>query len=143
VPNVNTIPGREVVDFDCRVLPSVSLESVEAVIDEEIRRAQERSGARIVRSPLQRIQAPAPTSPSAPVALRLREAVEEVLGVKVTVGGVGGGTCAAHFRAEGLPAAVWAKENDMAHMPNEYVEIADLVAEAKVFARRRAGDGAR
>ncbi len=142
VPNVNTIPGRERVDFDCRILPSVPLEAVEATIDEEIRRAAERTGARIVRSAIQRVQAPRPTPPDAPVVTLLRDAVEDVLGVKPLVGGVGGGTCAAHFRAAGIPAVVWAKENDSAHMPDEYVEIDDLMAEAKVFARMMLGGAA-
>jgi succinyl-diaminopimelate desuccinylase len=56
------------------------------------------------------------------------------LGVDPVVGGIGGGTCAAFFRSQGIPAAVWAQEVDTAHMPNEYAVIEHMTNEAKVFA---------
>ena len=48
--------------------------------------------------------------------------------------GIGGGTCAAHFRHAGIPAAVWATIDEKAHEPNEYAVIKNLVSDAKVHA---------
>ena len=47
--------------------------------------------------------------------------------------GVGGGTCASWFRAAGLPAVVWATQDEKAHEPNEYSRIENMVKDAKVF----------
>ncbi len=134
VPNVNTVPGREVFCFDCRVLPSVPLESVLSVVDEVLRRIEERYGVSVRTEFLQKEQAAMPTSREAPVVRRLEDALRVVLNVEPRVGGIGGGTCAAYFRARGIPAVVWAREADNAHQPDEYAEISHLLDEALVFA---------
>ena len=48
--------------------------------------------------------------------------------------GIGGGTVAALFRQQGLPAAVWSTCPDTAHQPNEYCLISDIIRDTKVFA---------
>ena len=133
VPNVNTVPGRDVFCFDCRVLPNIPLEEVLKVVDAEIRKVQDRRNVNVTYEFLQREQAPAPTSPDSPVVEILREAIREVYGLEPHVGGVGGGTCAKYFRDEGIPAVVWCQEADVAHMPNEYAEIDHMINEAEVF----------
>ncbi|MDD4160078.1 MAG: M20 family metallo-hydrolase [Synergistaceae bacterium] len=134
VPNVNTVPGRDVFCFDCRVLPHIPLEEVLKVIDAEKRKIQERRNVKITYEFLQKEQAPAQTPSDAPVVEILKEAIRDVYGSEPHVGGVGGGTCAKYFRDEGIPAVVWCQEADVAHMPNEYAEIDHMVNEAKVFA---------
>lgn len=134
VANVNTVPGRETFAFDCRILPDTSLDDVLKVIDEVCRRKSGVSGAVIEYRILQRNDAAPPTDAEAPVVQLLKRAVNDVLGVDPVVGGIGGGTCAAFFRSQGIPAAVWAQEVDTAHMPNEYAVIEHMVNEAKVFA---------
>ena len=69
----------------------------------------------------------------------LEGAVREVLAVEPTVGGVGGGTCAAFFRAAGIPAVVWGQEADVAHQPDEYTLVEHMVNEAQVFALMMGG----
>ena len=59
--------------------------------------------------------------------------MEQIIGEKITIGGVGGGTCAAYFRNDEIPAVVWAQEADVAHEPNEYAEIKHIINETKVF----------
>lgn len=135
VANVNTVPGKEIFAFDCRILPGVPLDDVLRVIDEACMRKAEESGAVIEVDILQRNDAAPPTSVDAPVVKLLNKAVYDVLGVNPVIGGIGGGTCAAFFRAGGIPAAVWAQEADVAHMPNEYAVIEHIVNEAKVFAQ--------
>ena len=134
VPNVNTVPGREVFCFDCRVLPNIPLEEVLKVVDAEIRKIRERRNVGVTYEFLQKEQAPAPTPTDSPVVRMLREAIMDVYAFEPHVGGVGGGTCAKYFRDEGIPAVVWCQEADVAHMPNEYAEIYHMVNEAKVFA---------
>jgi succinyl-diaminopimelate desuccinylase len=65
----------------------------------------------------------------------LREAVETIRGIKPKVGGIGGGTCAAYFRRVGIPAVVWSTADEMAHQPNEYARIDNIVNDAKIFAQ--------
>ena len=47
--------------------------------------------------------------------------------------GIGGGTVAALFRHAGIPAACWARLDEIAHQPNEYCIIDNMVGDAKVF----------
>lgn len=139
VANVNTVPGREVFCFDCRVLPTIPLDKVRAVIDAVIKKTQDKYKVTITYKLLQNVQAPKPTPADSPVVDVLKTALKEVLPVEPKVGGVGGGTCAAYFRDKGIPAIVWDQEADCAHMPNEYAELAHIENEAKVFALMMAG----
>ncbi|HLB67779.1 MAG TPA: M20 family metallo-hydrolase, partial [Thermoplasmata archaeon] len=41
---------------------------------------------------------------------------------------------AAHFRKAGIPAAVWQTTDQTGHAVDEYIPIANLVADAKVYA---------
>jgi succinyl-diaminopimelate desuccinylase len=38
------------------------------------------------------------------------------------------------FRRHGIPAVVWSTMDDLAHQPNEYCVIDNMVQDAKVFA---------
>ena len=139
VPNVNTVPGREVFCFDCRVLPVIPLEDVMNVINSVIKEISDKYKVKISYTFPQKEQAPAPTPSDAPIVGILRDAMKEVLPVTPKVGGVGGGTCAAFFRRGGVPAVVWCQEADCAHMPNEYAVIEHIINEAKIFALMMAG----
>lgn len=134
VANVNTIPGKEILAFDCRILPQVRLEEVESVIRDIQRAVEKKTGVTIRSENVQRAEAAPITSTESPVVGRIRDSIREVYGFEPRIGGVGGGTCAAHFRAEGIPAVVWAQEADTAHMPNEFAVIEHMVNEALVFA---------
>jgi succinyl-diaminopimelate desuccinylase len=139
VANVNTVPGREVFCFDCRVLPHVNLDEVEKIVDAEVKKAEERFGISMEYNLLQREQAPDPTPADSEAVKLLLACLPEVLPAEPKVGGVGGGTCAAYFRRAGIPAVVWGQESDTAHMPNEYTELTHLTNEAKVFALMMCG----
>jgi len=139
VPNINTVPGKETFCFDCRVLPNIRLEDVIKVIDAEIKQIQDRRKVKVSYRFMQKEQAPAPTSADADIVGMLCSALKYVIPSEPVIGGVGGGTCAAYFRKEGIPAAVWCQEADVAHMPNEYAEISHMLNEAKVFALLMSG----
>ena len=134
VPNTNTVPGREEFEFDCRVLPSVSLDEVLGVVERVRRDVADRTGAAIDLE-VGRNDAAAPTPADSDIVRLLCGAVRDVLGVEPRTGGIGGGTFAAFFRKKGIPAVVWQQEcAGVAHQPDEYTEIDYLVNNAKVFA---------
>jgi succinyl-diaminopimelate desuccinylase len=134
VPNINTIPGKDVFYMDCRILPHYKpadiLKAVEAIaipLEKEL-------GLTINIEPVHRQDAVNPTSIDAPVVSALARAIATVKGLEAKPMGIGGGTVAAFFRGEGLPAAVWVTSPDTAHQPNEYCSISDMIADAKIFA---------
>jgi succinyl-diaminopimelate desuccinylase len=134
VPNINTIPGLDRFYLDCRILPSIDLEDVKSVIVEEARAVADEFGVSVeVRYPATEVAAP-PTPVDAPVTMALAEAVRQVRGVEPMAGGIGGGTVAALFRHRGIPAVAWSTMDDVAHQPNEYCVIENMVKDALVFA---------
>ena len=140
VPAVNIVPGRERFEFDCRVLPSVSLDEVIALVRKVCADVERRTGAKVEVEPDRADSAPV-TSPDAEVCRLLVKSVREVLGVEPKTGGVGGGTFAAFFRRKGIPAVVWSQEcGGVAHQPDEFTEIEYLVNNAKVFSLMMAGE---
>ena len=134
VPNTNTVPGKERFEFDCRVLPSVSLDAVLEVVERVRKDVANRTGAEIALE-AGRNDTATPTSPDSDVVRLLCSGIREVLEVEPKTGGIGGGTFAALFRRKGIPAVVWQQEcAGVAHQPDEYTEIDYLVNNAKVFA---------
>jgi len=134
VPNTNTVPGREVFEFDCRILPQVSLDEVLNIVEKISREIEKKTGAKIELT-FSRDDAATPTSPDSDIAKLLIKSVREVLNITPKTGGIGGGTFAALFRRKNIPAVVWSQECDgVAHQPDEYTEIKYIVNNAKVFA---------
>jgi succinyl-diaminopimelate desuccinylase len=140
VPNVNTIPGRDVFYMDCRVLPQFPLDQLMAAVERRFGAIAAETGVSFTLEPVQRVQAPAGTDPQAPVVRALQDAIKKVRGVEAKPGGVGGGTVAAFFRQRNLPVAVWNSWQHTAHMPDEYCLLSDLIADAKVFGLLFAGE---
>jgi succinyl-diaminopimelate desuccinylase len=134
VPNVNTIPGEDVFYLDCRILPVYSIDRVLATIRGMADDIEKKFDVSINLLPVQKSDAPAPTAHNAPVVLALKEAVRDVYGVAAQPKGIGGGTVAAYFRKHDYPAAVWSRDCHMAHQPNEYCLISNMVGNAKVYA---------
>jgi succinyl-diaminopimelate desuccinylase len=134
VGNINTIPGRDVFYLDCRVLPEIDLEQVKARVFAIGTEVAQRFGVTLEVEPVQDLQAAPATAPDAPVVLALQRAIREVYGREAKPQGIGGGTVAAFFRQQGLPAAVWTTVSDTAHQPNEFCLLSNLLGDAKVLA---------
>ena len=134
VPNINTIPGRDSFYVDCRVLPGYSLDEVIAAAQAISLEVSSQTGLEIDVAAVHRQDAADPTPPDAPVVRALRRAILTVTGREARPMGIGGGTVAALFRQQGLPAAVWSTCPDTAHQPNEYCLISDIIRDTKVFA---------
>jgi len=141
-PNINTVPGRMVFAFDFRVLPEYKLEDVMSLLRAAADQHEASSGARITVTFLQRADAAPRTGADSEIVRRLSQAIEIVRGVKPHAIGIGGGTCAAPFRRMGIEAVVWSTIPETAHDANEYANVEDLVADAKVYALLFAGKNA-
>ncbi|NUO81420.1 M20 family metallo-hydrolase [candidate division KSB1 bacterium] len=134
VPNVNTIPGEDVLYFDCRVLPDYKVSEVMKAIRAITREIEKQFKVKITVSPQQvNEQAAPPTAPDAPVVLAIAKAMRELRRVRTQAVGIGGGTVAAFFRRAGIPAAVWSTMEDTAHSPDEFALVEHLLNDAKVF----------
>jgi succinyl-diaminopimelate desuccinylase len=134
VPNVNTIPGKDIFYLDCRVLPQYPVDQVIAAAGEISRCVAQETGLEIDVERVHCQQAAPPTCLDAQVVTELALAIEKVTGNQGRAMGIGGGTVAAFFREHGLPAAVWSTCPDTAHQPNEFCRISDIMTDAKVFA---------
>jgi succinyl-diaminopimelate desuccinylase len=134
VPNINTIPGRDVFYLDCRVLPDYELAQVQERVQALAAAAAAKFGVTVTVEPVQTLPSAPPTAPDAPVVKALQQAIRRVYGREATPRGIGGGTVAAFFRQLGLPAAVWMTANDCAHQPNEFCYLSHLLGDARVLA---------
>jgi succinyl-diaminopimelate desuccinylase len=134
VPNINTIPGRDVFYLDCRVLPDYDLAQVKERVRAIAGKMAEKFGVTLEIEVVQELPSAPPTPADAPVVLALKRAIREVYGREARPQGIGGGTVAAFFRQAGLPAAVWMTVNDTAHQPNEFCTLSNLLGDARVLA---------
>ena len=134
VENVNTIPGLDVQYFDCRILPQYPLDEVMGQIESVRLRLEKETGAKIEVDPKQREQNTNPTPTESPIVRKLKNALKQLRGLDATPIGIGGGTVGAYFRRKGMHTAVWSTLDDLAHQPNEYCKIENMVNDAKVFA---------
>jgi succinyl-diaminopimelate desuccinylase len=134
VPNVNTIPGRDVFYMDCRILPHYDVDDVLSACREISAGVAKELGLQIDVDCHYRQDAAEATSPNAPVVNVLARAIRSVTGKEARPMGIGGGTVAAFFRKKGLPVAVWSTISDSAHQPNEYCLISNIITDAKIFA---------
>jgi len=134
VPNINTIPGKDVFYIDCRVLPSYRVDDILVSARAMAGELAKELDLSIDAEPAYRQDAAVPTPVDAPVVEALSRAIRVVKGLEAKRMGIGGGTVAAFFRRAGLPAAVWVTAQDTAHQPNEYCLIKDIIEDAKIFA---------
>ncbi|VBB44083.1 Peptidase, ArgE/DapE family [uncultured Desulfatiglans sp.] len=134
VPNVNTVPGRQVFYMDCRILPVYEVETVIGAIGDVAAKVAQELDLKVDIQVVQRQDATEATPADAPVVKALERAVLRVTGREARPMGIGGGTFAAFFRRAGYPAAVWSTAPHTAHQPNESCPIPDILSDAKVFA---------
>jgi succinyl-diaminopimelate desuccinylase len=134
VDNINTVPGLDVQYFDCRILPEYPLDEVTKQIESVRLDFEKETGATIQIEPIQREQNTHPTPMQSPIVQKLKSALKQLRGLDAKPIGIGGGTVGAYFRRKGLDTAVWSTLDDIAHQPNEYCKIRNMVDDAKVFA---------
>jgi succinyl-diaminopimelate desuccinylase len=133
VPNINTIPGEDAFCMDMRILPRYPLQTILDEIDRVKAVVERQFGVPIRYTIAQRSESKA-TAADATIVTLLSSAVKTVYHVKTRPIGIGGGTVAAPLRNRGIDAAVWARIEEVAHQPNEYALISNLLGDAKVMA---------
>ncbi len=132
--NINAVPGKDVLYFDCRVLPDYPIENVIAEIERLRLKHEKASGTTIaITFPNRSAQTPA-TLVDSPIVILLKQAIRQVLHIEPMLGGIGGGTCGAFFREQGIPVAVYERVDEQAHKPNEYCVLEWLFDDLKIFA---------
>ena len=129
------MPGEDIFYFDCRILPRYDTDEVLKEIKTLAAAFEQKSGAKITIEITSKTTAPKPTDPNTRIVSMLKEALETTRGIKTKIGGIGGGTCAAYFRKAGIPAVVWSTSDEMAHQPNEYSKIKNMIDDSKIFAQ--------
>ena len=134
VPNINTIPGEDVIYFDCRVLPTYKLDQVITAMKAVVKATERKFKVKIEMTFAQKETSAPPTSPNSPVALSIARAVKELRKKTPKAIGIGGGTVAKYLREAGFPCAVWATLDERAHRPDEHVRVSHILSDAKVFA---------
>jgi succinyl-diaminopimelate desuccinylase len=134
VEAVNIVPGEDVSYFDCRILPRYDVDEVIAEVNRVLAEFQVKTGATITLELVQKQPAPNVLDGNAEIVTLLKKTLKQARGFDAQVGGIGGGSCAAFFRKAGIPAALWSTVDEVAHQPNEYCKIGNLVADAKIFA---------
>lgn len=133
VPNINTIPGEDVVYFDMRVLPRYPIKTILEEVDRIITVIQDKHKVTITYTLGQAMESK--TTPiDSPLIKLLGKNIQAVYGVNAKPIGIGGGTVAAFLRNEGIDAAVWCRITGSAHQPNEYTFIEYILGDAKVMA---------
>jgi len=134
VPNVNTIPGRDIFYMDCRILPDYKLDEIVEEATHISENVAQKLDLKIDVEAVHRRDCAPPTPEDSPVVSSLARAIHEVTGQTARPMGIGGGTVAAFFREAGLPAAVWSTISPTAHQANEYCSIKNLITDAKIMA---------
>ena len=133
VDSPNVMPGKDVFVMDLRILPCYTVDQVmERIYAVAKRYEEERKGVTVQVEFITRVDAPAPTPSDSDIVTRLVASIREN-GVAAYYGGIGGGTCGAILRAHNIPAAVWSTLDELAHQPNEYVVVENLVKDTKVY----------
>jgi succinyl-diaminopimelate desuccinylase len=133
VDNINTIPGLDVQYLDCRILTRYDLKEVMKEIETAKSKMENDTGAKIDLTLIQSEQNAESTPINCEVVQKLQRALKELRGIEGRPIGIGGGTVGAYFRRKGINTAVWSTLDDMAHQPNEYCKIDNLIGDAKVF----------
>ncbi|HLE46825.1 MAG TPA: M20 family metallo-hydrolase, partial [Candidatus Thermoplasmatota archaeon] len=134
VPNVNTLPGKDVFFFDTRILPKYDPDAPLKLVKQVVKKFEKRTGLKVDVDVVQHDKAAPPTPVDAEIVRRLQAALKATRKVTPKVWGVGGGTVAAIFRRHGYDAAVWSTYDELAHQPNEYCVVKNMVADAQVYA---------
>jgi succinyl-diaminopimelate desuccinylase len=134
VPNVNTVPGKDVFYIDCRILPNYPIDDVLAHIKEIGSAVARCYGVSLQYEVVQRNEAAQPTDVKSEIVTKLAAGIKDVYGVTPKPQGIGGGTVAAFLRRAGHPAVVWSTCIHNAHQPNERSLISSQLGDAKVIA---------
>lgn len=133
VEGVNIIPGSDIMCMDCRILPCYSCDEVISKVEEICKGEEAEFGVTITFKMLQKAQSVA-TPKDAKVVKLLSESLKEAHGIESKIIGIGGGTVGAELRNMGYDCVVWGTLDELAHMPNEYCIVENIIKDAETLA---------
>lgn len=133
VEGVNIIPGEDTFCMDCRILPCYTIAEVLKEAEKQIAETEKLYKVKISYEILQNSESPA-TPENAAVVAKLKAAIKAVHGIEARTIGIGGGTVGAELRREGMNCVVWSTMDELAHMPNEYCIVENIVKDALTLA---------
>ena len=134
VENVNTVPGYYEFSIDIRLIPEYDMDDVVTVAKNVSSEIEKKFGTIVSVKEVQRHISGKESSVNSETYSALRDSVKYVTGTEPVPVGVGGATCANFFRRAGYDAYVWETGGGTLHAPNEYVEVDNIITDAKVFA---------
>ncbi len=133
VASNNIIPGKDSFIMNMRVLPEHNLDEILTLIRNIAGRYEYEYKVKVDFDLINKTIAPPPTAPDAPLVQKLAATLAETGLENIILGGIGGGTCAEFLRRAGLNAVVWSSLDGLAHQPNEYVIVDNLIKDTNVF----------
>lgn len=134
VQNINTIPGEDIFFIDCRLLPQYKIDDLMSEMRSVADSVEIETNTKIHLEYLLREDAAAPMSSNAPIIQKLKAAIESVYHNDPYTGGIGGSTCAGVLRRAGYHAVAWETVEGNPHIPNEFIQIDNMMNDCKVFA---------
>lgn len=133
VESVNIIPGEDIFYVDCRIIPTYTIADIGEEVDKQCSIVEEKYGVKIDYTTLQSSESPQ-TPEDSPIVKILSSAIKEAHNQDTQCIGIGGGTVAGDLRRMGIDCAVWSTLDNMAHQPNEYCSIDNMVKDAVTLA---------
>jgi succinyl-diaminopimelate desuccinylase len=137
VPQSNVIPSRGHATLDVRLTPGLDADAVAAEIDALCRRAETRCpGARVEWTAVNGFRLATRVAVSEPIVGAMVKAVREATGRRARFGGVPGSTDGTILRTSlGIPIVTCGPGHRLIpHQVDEYVETAELVDAARIYA---------
>jgi len=131
----NVVPAKASAVLDIRFLPGQScqdmLDHLQSILDET---AQALPEARFEKKLIMTLP-PAETPADSRLVTLIQDAVRDSVGREAKTVGIGGTTVAKSFMLRGVPAVGFGAGSDhVGHMADEYIDVEELVAFAKVMA---------
>ncbi|WP_432645345.1 M20 family metallo-hydrolase [Methanobrevibacter sp.] len=133
VEGVNIIPGEDIFYVDCRIIPTYTIEDVYAEVNKQCKIVEDKYGVKISYTSLQESESQQ-TSKDSKIVEILSSAIKKAHNQDTQCIGIGGGTVAGDLRRIGIDCAVWSTLDNIAHQPNEYCLIDNMVKDAVTLA---------
>lgn len=119
--------------MDCRIIPTYTIEDVYAEVNKQCKIVEDKYGVKISYTSLQESESQQ-TSKDSKIVEILSSAIKKAHNQDTQCIGIGGGTVAGDLRRIGIDCAVWSTLDNIAHQPNEYCLIDNMVKDAVTLA---------
>jgi len=137
VPQSNVIPAVAEMTCDIRLTAGIDADGIRAELETLCRKVELREpGLKLEWEPVNAFRLATRVEPAEPLVRAMRRAVREATGKSARVGGVPGSTDGTILRMElGIPIVTCGPGNRLIpHQVNEYVEVAQIVNAARIYA---------